>query len=797
MSTCSHPDKLLIDHLNEVARHCKKVVQERSWLTNCVISQDIMANVAFLCGAFHDIGKATVFFQHYLKTLGVEQIGPKNHALISALFVQQIVRKYLNTTNLPFFEKELITTFSFTATKRHHGGLLDLEDEMYIKDKSKELKEIIDAFQVETVQEITDHFLKELSLSYDFSEFKSYIKSSQFEKDLPYFYEEEIKYGAYENYEMQKKIQYFYLHQLLYSTLLLSDKTDVIVDIDASTSNTFPLDAVNTFREKNGFNNAKSSIDEYKNSAYFESIKRLKDVYSTDQHIYSLTLPTGLGKTLISLGIALEIRKLNPAIKRLIVSIPFTSIIDQNFDVYKAVVNSEDSSILLKHHHQAEPAYKLGEEDLTPQVSQFLIETWQSEVVVTTFVQLLNSIFSNDKSLLMKLPNLANSIIILDEIQTIDYQYWKLINEVFTQIGSLLNCYFIVMSATQPLIFLPEKEIREIIPNYKSYFKLFNRTKIINKTASPISLDDFVNDVDMYAQKHPQKDILLILNTKRSCLAVYQQLKEVVDTDQCDLYFMSTSITPYERKSIIHVIKNKKSQKRLIVVTTQLIEAGVDISVDAVFRVLAPIDAIIQASGRANRYDEKGYPCDIFIYEIAESIKGSQMVYGNALLLKSKNVLNGIEEIEEMNYLSLIESYFNEIRKHSDSYSSTYLEHIQSLQFYKLGQFSLIEERLTESLFVQINQNAKAIWETYIDIYADISTSIFEKRLKFGRIKAQFYDFVVNIPPPKGEKTISFDRQKVHGFYLVEYAHPSPFYPYSEENHLLNIGYQDIKDLTY
>jgi len=138
---------------------------------------------------------------------------------------------------------------------------------------------------------------------------------------------------------------------------------------------------------------------------------------------------------------------------------------------------TNDTNVLLKNHHLTEPTYKQNDEERSPDKSQSVIETWQSEVVVTTFVQLLDSIFSNDKSLLMKLPNLANSIIILDEIQTVSYEHWQLIKNTFEVLGEMYHCYFILMSATQPLIFLPEKEIIEIVPNYEEYFKFFNRTR--------------------------------------------------------------------------------------------------------------------------------------------------------------------------------------------------------------------------------------------------------------------------------------------------------------------------------
>jgi CRISPR-associated endonuclease/helicase Cas3 len=117
------------------------------------------------------------------------------------------------------------------------------------------------------------------------------------------------------------------------------------------------------------------------------------------------------------------------------------------------------------------------------------------------------------------------------------------------------------------------------------------------------------------------------------------------------------------------------------------------------------------------------------------------------------------------------------------------------LKFHDLGQFSLIEDQLTESLFVQVNIAAKNVWEEYLDIYKNSDSTIFEKRLEFGKIKSRFYDYVVNIPVPRGERTIAFDYDKENGFYLIELESTSPFYPYSDHNFLENIGYQDVKSI--
>jgi len=798
MKLYSHPGKLLIEHLSEVAKNCKHFISDRTLFVNNTYKKQIMHDLAYLSGAFHDLGKGTSFFQHYLLSEGHEVIGPKNHALISALFVKEIAKEYLSKKELPDFEKNLFAHFAFIAVKRHHGRLDNFEDELYIEIKSKELQEQIITFNEEDTESIISHFNSALSLTYNFKDFKRYILSKEYINDMPEFYLEFSEDEDFNSLTLDGQIEHYYFHQLLFSVLLLSDKTDVILDkaLDVKKSSVL-FNNIESYRQRKGFDMATNELNERKNEAFNFSIKNLSNVFSTDKHIYSITLPTGLGKTITSFAIALEIKKLlSSSIHRLIITIPFTSIIDQNFEVYSQVAESKNSNILLKHHHLSEPAYKLNDEELTPDKSEFMIETWQSEIVVTTFVQLLNSIFSNDKALLMKLPSLANSIIILDEVQTIPYEYWQLIKNTFEVLGKNYNCYFILMSATQPLIFLPGEEVTEIVPEYKKYFGYFNRTRLINKISNPISFADFIDEVIAYLSANKEKDILIILNTKKHSKKCFEELRNHIDKETEDIYYLSTMITPYERKVIINLIK-LKSIKRKIVVSTQLIEAGVDISVDVVFRAMAPIDAIIQAAGRANRYNEKSVQGELYLYEIEEMRKATSLIYGADLIQKTKNVLKGIDTIEEKLYLILIQNYFKEVRKQSDSHVSKYITGICKLNFKDVGEFSLIEERKAESVFLQLNIQAKNVWEKYINIWENPVLDIFQKKQEFAKIKSTFYDFVINVPVPVNKKSIDFDNEKISGFYLSLFDSPSRFYSYDEEDFCVNTGYQEVNTLSF
>ena len=797
----SHPGKPLIVHLREVALYCAETIDNKSF--GLKIKKDIISKLAFIQGAVHDIGKATENFQTYIKSGGKKVIRPKHHALISAFLAKAIASDFLKSTDLDDFDKQLLPYFIFTSVKRHHGNVLNFDFELEtIRDKKEDLEILTQNFYDDEVQLILDQLLDEIGLKYDWNDFKSYM--SDLDSVFIEFEDFSIDYFTDEFKELpdQTKAEYFYLHHLFFSTLLFSDKTDVKIGQNkAERSQNFDFEAITNFRIKNGWNKpSKEEINNLKNQAYSEGIEYTIKNFDPNQHFYSITLPTGLGKTITSLAIAMELKKLLPEQNpRVIITIPFTSIIDQNYQVFDDIFNAPGSDILLKHHHLAEPKYKIDDDTVKEKAveeSKFLIETWQSEIVVTTFVQLLEGIFTNHKGKLLKLPNLMNSIIILDEIQQIKFELWELIRSAFRVLGERYNCYFILMSATQPLIFEPKKEIVELIPNYRQYFNFFNRTKLINKTQEIVSLKSFSEIVINYHNSNPTESILVILNTKNVTLECFKQVREKISKEKANLYFLTTLITPFERKSIIDRIKNPRNDLPNVIISTQLIEAGVDISVNTVFRSLAPIDSIIQAAGRANRYGENGQASNVYLYRIEELEKISNRLYGNVLMTKTQNVLANVSEVKESDYLDLIQAYFEEIKKQSDNMVSEELEHLQKLNFDDLGKFKFIEYRKTESVFAQLNKSAKKVWKKYLNIYRDPTASIWDKRSQFALIKGEFYDYVVNVPVGWDEENIEFDSEPELHFYVSKLEKQSICYSYNSEDFRENLGYQSIKTTT-
>lgn len=796
----SHPGKPLIIHLREVARFCFKTLKSKKF--NLAIDADILQKLAFIQGAVHDIGKGTKNFQTYIKSNGEIINRPKHHALISAFVAREISKHYLKDLAISEFDKSVLPNFIFTSVKRHHGNVLNFSDELEkLREKEDDLRILTNNFFEEEIQIILDDLLSEIGLQYSWKAFKNYMNDLEkvfFDFD---FFSIEVLKDEFRNLTDSKRAEYFYLHHTFFSSLLLSDKTDVKLGMNKGARfKKFDFDAISSFRAKKGWNNPSDiAINQLKNQAYYEGIKQLNKIFTPNQHLYSITLPTGLGKTITSLAIAMEMKKILPIQNpRIVITIPFTSIIDQNYEVFNEIFQNPSSDILLKHHHLAEPKYKSNEDDevKSTEVSQFLIETWQSEIVVTTFVQLLESIFTNRKGKLMKLPNLMNSIIILDEIQQIPFEYWELIRTAFNVLGKQFNCYFILMSATQPLIFAPEKEIREIIPQYQQYFRFFNRTKLVNKARETISLNVFCDIVIKYHQNNHTKDILVILNTREVTLNCFKKIAEHIDETQCNLYFLTTLITPFERKQIIRRIKNPPNDLPNIIISTQLIEAGVDISVHTVFRAMAPLDSIIQAAGRANRYGENKKASEVFLYRIEELEKVTNRLYGAVLMNKTHLVLNAIETVEESEYLQLIEAYFLEIKKQSENMTCDTREDLLDLKFEDVGKFDFIAYRKTESVFIQLSAKARNVWQSYRAIYSNQQLTVFEKREQFALIKAQFYDYVINVPVDWDKEHIIFDSEPEMHFYVSKLDSPSKCYSYNSENFRANTGYQAIETHT-
>lgn len=343
----------------------------------------------------------------------------------------------------------------------------------------------------------------------------------------------------------------------------------------------------------------------------------------TDGTLYRLTVPTGSGKTLSSLGFALNHARVHHK-KHIIYVAPYTSILEQNAEeIRKATGNPE---IVLEHHSNI---FYEGEEE--QRRKELLAENWSSPIIVTTAVQFLNTLFSSSSKNIRRMNNICNSVIIFDEIQALPVRTIKLFNLAVNFLTGFGESTVVLCSATQPLLDrIMECSLnrpQNMIEPDKKYEDDFQRTTIHDKTKltnlglSAEELGEFILD-----RAQEEERVLAIVNTKKCAEATYKYLKKKCKDSDYLLFHLSTNMCPQNRQDVLNEIKEKlfKADRKIICVTTQLIEAGVDISFRCVIRSLAGLDSIVQAAGRCNRNKEveNGNVYVIKMSKEAENVSG-------------------------------------------------------------------------------------------------------------------------------------------------------------------------------
>jgi CRISPR-associated endonuclease/helicase Cas3 len=790
----SHPNKLLENHLLSVGKLSQEILSSKRFNLDSYIEKCVIQDISYLIGVTHDSGKASFYFQDYIREKDEEKKQKlKNkpethHACLSAIFTYYTVSKYLSDKDL--LTKKYYNYFpiiSFLVVKRHHGNLNNTDDEI-VTFEEEVLESQAKTIYFDKLNDIYKRLLSKIGINFDCFFIKEklltekpvyiYGKISEYKKEYQEDLEKEKKLIIY--IEDDSTFFYYFIIMLLYSVLLDADKTDAAelekierVEIDENIVDKYI---------KTKFNEDDNKINQIRDSIYNEVISRGKEISLREDKILSLNVPTGTGKTLTSLSFAIKLKKrierekdYNP---RIIYALPFLSIIDQNFNVFEDVFKSVNgevpySDLLLKHHHLSDIIYKTKEdefESISKDVSKdiLLIEGWNSEIVVTTFMQLFYSLISNKNRAIRKFHNITNSIIILDEVQSIPHKYWLLFKKTIEFFAEHFETYFIFVTATQPLIFNEEiGEIKSLVEDKKKYFKTLNRvTLVVN--LEYLSIEDFKSILKEDILRNPDKDFLVVLNTINSSKAIYEYIKKL-HLEKDKLYYLSTNIIPRERLKRINEIKKKKKDRQIII-STQLIEAGVDISVNIAYRDFGPLDSINQIAGRCNRnFGEKKGIVKIFLLKEENNgrVYYPHNIYENFIINKSKNIFRDRNtEIEESEFLKLSEDYFNIINSgKSDDYSENILKDVETLRFGELSKFKLIEEHFYKiDVFVEVDDEAKEVWNKYQSIVSDRTIPPLERKKEFLKIKKQFYDYVIAIPEKFKNELTYFDDKSELGY---------------------------------
>lgn len=356
-------------------------------------------------------------------------------------------------------------------------------------------------------------------------------------------------------------------------------------------------------------------------------------------HISILDMPTGSGKTLCSLKLALESGK-----KRIIYVIPYTSIIEQTANKFEKMFG--DVLPVLQHHSNYSYDGNTEEEKKTVEKLKRTCENWDAPLIITTSVQFFQSIYHYKGSALRKLHNLRDSVIVFDEIHLIPTELLRPCLKAVGYITKYLNSEALFLSATMPDYsklfdkFLPDVNYNKLVTD-RTNFKYFKKCEY--KDMGKTTLETIAENASRC------KNALIVVNTKKTAAELYNLV-------QGEKYHLSANMTPAHRSRVIEVVRKKlKKGEHITVVSTSLVEAGVDLDFNTVFRQLSGLDSILQAGGRCNREgkDDKGY---VYVFDIDETYRK-----GSDLAMRINKTKGLLEKYQDITSYDCIKEYYDGI----------------------------------------------------------------------------------------------------------------------------------------
>ncbi len=517
--------------------------------------------------------------------------------------------------------------------------------------------------------------------------------------------------------------------RMLYSCLVDSDYLDTETFMkgqERPTSTASIADLLKSYRQSiNQFSEPKTNLDEIRN----QILRNCLAEGTRPQGIFSLTVPTGGGKTCSSLGFALTHAQ-EHGLRRVIYVIPYTSIIEQNAEVFRGLVGKEH---VLEHHSAFDLGTPNPEDKEQADCLALAAENWDIPLVVTTNVQFFESLFANKSSRCRKLHNLADSVIIFDEAQMLPTEYLKpclmAINELVTQYG----CTAVLCSATQPALddFFPQRlKPQEISPQTEKLHNFFKRAQLRHMGQ--------LQDEELIHRLKAAPQVLCIVNSRRQAQALYEGV-----ADSQGVFHLSTLMYPEHRKATLKEIR-LRLEKTLPckVISTSLIEAGVDVDFPLVYRAEAGIDSQIQAAGRCNREGKKPLEESLVYIFAAEEKYNRHLAPG----LKRPKAIAGIiqKQYPDVTRPEAIRAYFQSLY-HSTGTGLDSKDILQTLANGGQGlniPFAEIAEK-----FKLIEENTYAV---VIPVNADVRRALIElEEGKASRASLRLLQhYSVNIFPP-------------------------------------------------
>jgi CRISPR-associated endonuclease/helicase Cas3 len=556
------------------------------------------------CGLLHDLGKYRDEFQEYLAGERESSL-ETHHAVYGAALAFR--RGWVG----PAF-----------AVAGHHAGLHDLN----------QLQELVKGEKYDAGNRLAvliDRFEAELG-------------------SVP----KELAEPAFANCE-DKAITEFYV-RMLFSCLVDADflDTEYFAKGEGRSPEAFDAGVLmkRLHRHRDGFDQ-RGELNGLRNKVFMSCLSAATE----PPGFFSLTVPTGGGKTLSGMAFALEHARRH-GLRRVVVVIPYLSIIEQNAAEYRRVLDPENKGIVIEHHSAVAGKEDADEQGRSPE--ELASENWDAPIIVTTSVQFIESLFANRTSKCRKLHNLASSVVVLDEVQTLPTHLLNPLLHVLRDLREHYGVSFVFSTATQPAFRrsnslsqgFKESEVREIVTDTSELFHKLNRVHYeIRKTES--------NWLELAGEWKDELQALGVVNTRQQAHDWWSQLRS--DRTEGVLHLSSALCADHRAEVLSEAHRRLLAGEPCRLVATQVIEAGVDIDFPVVYRALGPLDSIVQAAGRCNREGRLGGKGRVVVF-CPEDHKLPGGVYRVATEIAAR-LLTQTPPEDLATVPSLFASYFNEL----------------------------------------------------------------------------------------------------------------------------------------
>jgi len=428
----------------------------------------------------------------------------------------------------------------------------------------------------------------------------------------------------------------------------------------------------------------------------------------------TLNVPTGGGKTLAAMSFALRhvVAHQAKGMRRVIVAVPYTSIIEQNSGVYASALGSWN---VVEHHSNLDDFNEDDEADESTIRRRLSCENWDAPVIVTTNVQLFESLFAHKRRRTRKLHNIAGSVIILDEAQCVPVGFMDLIVPMLRDLVDHYGCTVVISTATQPAwqqrrgkpaFGIPEEKIRAIIPPGAglSRVEAFDRVQVEwPDSTEPLSHEDLAQ------QLATEPCVMAIAHRKKDAQWLARRLKELLPAER--VFHLSTNMCPAHRRKVLKEIRSALEDYRQSgipcrIVSTQLVEAGVDLDLPVIYRAMAGLDSIVQAAGRCNREGKLGRKGRVVVFHSETPPPDCHLKRCAEI---TANILSEQDGQIDIGDPAAFEVFFRKLYFASNTDSKHLARHESDLNFETLGrEFRLIDETQQVPVVVLYDEEAKS-----------------------------------------------------------------------------------------